>query len=279
MKRLSMLKLLTIVALLSVTLSANSTQDEKIKSFFSRAVSASKDYTLQKIEILKKESIKEAKGFIAYFVQMDLILNAKKRVISVNDIVFSNGEVLTKDLLDVETKRSIKSSLTLDIDESFYDEAHLIVGSLNAKYKLLVFSDPLCPSCMEAIPDMINFVKKNQKRFGLFYYNFPLPSHKGSKTLVKASIVAKKQGIQDVTLKVYEEVFHLEKTDEQSILDEFNKVLKTKITIQDITEQSVVDRLKADIEKANSVWIKGTPTLFINGKRDMSKKAYMKMEE
>lgn len=270
------LKLLTILVALNISLWANP-EEEKVLSFFKNAIAASADYELKKIVILKKEPLEEAKGFHAYFVKIDLTLKAKKKDISISDIVFTNGEVLTKDFLYLETKKSMKNSLTLDVDASFYDKAHLIEGSIEAKNKLLVFSDPLCPSCMEVIPELIHFTKENSKDFALYYYNFPLSIHKGADTLVKAMIKAKQDGVKDITLKVYEEVFELEKTDEQSVLDTFNKAIGTKYTLAQIDTKEIRAILEQDIQKAKDILVKGTPTLFINGKRDMSKKAYKDM--
>jgi protein-disulfide isomerase len=130
---------------------------------------------------------------------------------------------------------------------------------------------------MEVIPELIHFTKENSKDFALYYYNFPLSIHKGADTLVKAMIKAKQDGVKDITLKVYEEVFELEKTDEQSVLDTFNKAIGTKYTLAQIDTKEIRAILEQDIQKAKDILVKGTPTLFINGKRDMSKKAYKDM--
>jgi protein-disulfide isomerase len=90
-------------------------------------------------------------------------------------------------------------------------------------------------------------------------------------------IKAKQDGVKDITLKVYEEVFELEKTDEQSVLDTFNKAMGTKYTLVQIDTKEIRAILEQDIQKAKDILVKGTPTLFINGKRDMSKKAYKDM--
>jgi protein-disulfide isomerase len=270
-----MLKLLTILAITSVSLYANS-EEEKILNFFKEAVSSSKQYTLENITIVNKQDLEEVKDFRAYSVKIDLKLEGKDKKITLNDIVFTNGVVFTKDFLYLDSRNSIKDNLSPDVDNSFYDKSHLIEGSLNAKNKLLVFSDPLCPSCMDLIPDLIQFVRANEKDFALFYYSFPLSSHVGSKTLVKASIVAKKSN-KDLLINMYNEAFDLEKTDEPSVLETFNKAMKTNLSLEDINRQEIVEMMENDIKKARNLMIKGTPTLYVNGKKDLTKKIYKTM--
>lgn len=275
MKRSLTLKLLMSLAILSINLHAVSEED-KVLDFFKEAINSSSQYTLTNIKILNKQDVKEIKDFRAYSVKIDLKLVGKDKTISLNDIVFTNGSVLSKDFLFLDSRRSIKDNISPDIDESFYNQSHFIEGSFEAVNKLVVFSDPLCPSCMDVIPDVIKFVRAHPKDFALFYYNFPLSIHKGAKTLVKASIVAKKFN-KDVLLKLYEEALDLEKTDEVSVLALFNKIMGTKLTLEEINQKEVVDFMESDIELAKDYMVRGTPTLYINGKKDLTKIAYKKM--
>lgn len=271
-----MLKLLMSIAILSTNIYAVS-DNEKIIDFFKEAIANSKNYELKDIQIVKSEPVAKARGFQAYFVKMVLLLKTQNKEIVLNDIVFSNGSLIAKDFLSMQNRKSIKSRLTLDVDATFYDKEHLLEGSFDAKNKLVVFSDPLCPFCMEYVPEIIHYVKEHPKDFALFYYNFPLSIHPGAKTLSKAIMYAEEQGIKDVTLKVYEEAFDVVRANPQSVLDAFNTFMGTKFTLEQINQKHIQSRLDNDMRRGNSIMIKGTPTLFINGKIDLTKQAYKTM--
>lgn len=270
-----MLKLLTILALISVNLNANN-EEEQVLSFFKDAISASKQYSLDNIQVTNKQDLDDVKGFRAYSVKIDLKLEGKDKIITLNDMVFTNGVVFSKDFLYLDTRTSIKDAIAPNADASFHKESHLIEGSRNAQHKLLVFSDPLCPSCMELLPELIDFVRANPKQFGLYYYNFPLSIHEGAKTLVKATMVAKKSD-KNIIKKVYQEAFDFDKTDEVSVLEAFNKAMGTQLTLEDINKQEIVSLMEKDIKKAKDIMVRGTPTLYIDGKKDVTKQAYKDM--
>ena len=276
-----MLKLLTITIVLSSTLfSAEAVLDidKKIVSFLEKAIAPNENYKFEKITILKKDDLKDAAGWKVYFVRIDLsLIKQEGKKVSVNDIVFTNGKILSKDFLDVSNGRSIKSNLSLDITATAYNKEHLLAGNFNAPNKLVIFSDPLCPFCMDFVPEVIADVQKNPETFALFYYHFPLSIHPAAPTLIKAMLVAEEKGEKDVVKKVYDEVFDFKTTDEQVILDEFNKALKTNLTVAEINKESILKKLKFDHEYATNLMINGTPTIYLNGKKDETKTSYRKL--
>lgn len=273
-----MLRLLTITALSSSLLfSAESSAvlDKKVVSFLEKAISPNESYKFDKIVILKKDDLKDMKDWKVYFVRIDLFLiKQQDKKISVNDIVFTNGKILSKDFIDLSSGKSIKSTLSLDMDVSAYNKEHLIAGNIDAPNKIVVFSDPLCPFCMDFVPEVINDVEKNPETFALFYYHFPLTIHPAAPTLVKAMMVAEEKGEKSVIKKVYNEIFDAKTTDEKIILDAFNAALKTSVTVAEINQPSILKKLKADEEFANNLMVNGTPIVYLNGKKDESKRMY-----
>lgn len=276
-----MLKLLTITIALSSLLFAAETfvdTDKKVVSFLEKAIAPNENYKFEKITILKKDDLKDAPGWKVYFVRIDLtLIKQEGKKVSVNDIVFTNGKILSKDFVDVNNGKSIKSSLSLDITATAYNKEHLLAGNFNAPNKLVVFSDPLCPFCMDFVPEVIADVQKNPETFALFYYHFPLTIHPAAPTLIKAMLVAEAKGEKDVIKKVYEEVFDFKTTDEQFILDAFNKALKTNLTVEEINKEPILQKLKFDHEYATNLMINGTPTIYLNGKKDETKTGYRKL--
>ncbi|WP_333804295.1 DsbA family protein [Sulfurospirillum sp.] len=274
-----MLKLLTtIIALSSLSLFAadiNAELDQKVTTFLQKAVSTNESYTFEKAIILKKEEMKDLAGWMVYFVRIDLKLTKQEgKKISVNDIVFTNGKILSKDFVDINSGRSIKGSYSLDVEASAYNKEHLLAGDFNAPHKIVVFSDPLCPFCMDFVPEVIADVQKHPETFALFYYHFPLNIHPAAPTLVKAMLLAEIQGDKEIVQKVYKEFFDIKESDEKAILGIFNKALNKNFTVAQINQAHIIKQLDSDQELANNLMVNGTPTIYFDGKKDDTKRTY-----
>ena len=276
-----MLKLLTIlITLSSVSLFAadvSSDLDAKVITFLQKAIAPNESYTFDKVVILKKEEMKDLSGWMVYFVRIDLNLTKQEgKKLSVNDMVFTNGKILSKDFADLNNGRSIKSNYALDIDATAYNKEHLIAGHINAPHKIVVFSDPLCPFCMDFVPEVVADVEKYPETFALFYYHFPLNMHPAAPTLVKAMLLAEEKGDHDIVKKVYKEFFDIKESDEKAILDIFNKALNKNFTVEQINQAHILQRLSLDQELANALMVNGTPTIYLDGKKDDTKRMYRK---
>ncbi len=274
-----MLRLLSIILISSAIANAKTTE-EKIISFINKAVSTGNGYKFKKAQIIHKEVVPSNKNWNAYFLKLDLQIPSKHKNISVKDIIFSNGKLISKDFIDINSGRSIKGSFSFPATPEMYDKEHLLIGNANAKNKLILFSDPQCPFCMEYVPELLEWMKKHTKNFALYYYHFPLNIHPASKTLVKAELAAQKLGLMskvDLSHKVYTELFDFKNNSEKSVLEAFNKVFKTHLTKEQINAKDIVDRLNGDIRVANNLMIRGTPTLYVNGKKDPTRALYKKL--
>lgn len=267
-----------MLKLLMIGLSSNlifATQiDDKVLKFLSKSVQATKSYTIKNISLTGNQDIEIMPGWKVYFVQIDLDLVGKNKSITITDKIFTNGDIVARDLLDLNTVKSLKNSFVPGFDEKFYNDSNIIAGNVNATNKLAVFSDPLCPFCMNFMPDIINFVQKYPEQFVLYYYHFPLNIHPNSPTLIKASLVAKKQGVKDVDIKVYEEAFDFEKKDDKLVLEAFNKVMGTKITLGELNQKDILKHLEDDKKIVDALGLNGTPRLFTNGKIDSHRIVY-----
>lgn len=276
-----MLKLLTSLALSSSLLfgtDAGVDLDKKVTVFLTKAIAPNENYKLDKMTILKKEEMKELQGWKVYFMRVDLTLTKQEgKKVTVNDIIFTDGKVISKDLLDINNGKSYKAGLSLDLDAKAYTKEHLLAGNFNAPNKLVIFSDPLCPFCMDFVPEVIRDVEKNPETFALFYYHLPLSSHPAAQGLVRAMLVAEEKGEKDIVKRVYNEVFDLKVADDAEILKAFNAALKTTITPSEIVQDHIVKRMKADQEYAINMMVNGTPTIYVNGKKDDEKTSYRKL--
>ena len=192
-------------------------------------------------------------------------------------IWFSNGETISPDLLNLKSGRSYKTTVTPSFTEEFYKKENLIYGNANAKHRVAIFSDPLCPFCRRFVPEAIKKMKKEPNKFAIYYYHFPLASlHPAAVDLVKAAVVAEMQGKKDVVLKLYTVDVKANEKDVNKILAAFNSVFKTKITPADLKSEAVMKHIKSDMNIASELMVNGTSTMFFDDKLDKSKRKFEK---
>lgn len=273
MMRLSMLKLLTIASLLSISANGNDLE-KKLFNYEKQRISSNPAVTLKDVKLVFSKDLGD--GWKGYLYNLSLTYQGKN--INTNDIVFSNGSQVTSELRKIsglDYKRLMHPTLS----SKYYDPKRLIAGNPNAKNKLVVFSDPLCPNCVDDIPEIIKTVKANPSVFALYYFSFPLDMHPTAKALVKASKVAEKNGLKDMTYRLYTAKFEkqfnpYQEKNEQKALDAFNKIFKTNITMGELNNAKIVADLDNDMKLANEAFVNGTPTLFLNGEIDVTRSAY-----
>lgn len=270
MKNIS--RLLTAGIVLSTTLFAN-TSDENIIKFEKDRIAQNPSVKVEEVSINTKKEL-PLSGWYGYI--LDVKAKVQNKEINAKDIIFSNGKYIAMDLIDAQTSKSLKALVTPNLTADYYDESKLIAGNHNAKDKLVVFSDPLCPFCMEYIPDVIEHVNKNKDTIALYYYNFPLLRlHPAAGTLSKLAELAKEKGLKDVELKVYttkwEKDFDSDSKDDSVILKSFNKVFKTNFTLEDVSKKQIQDIISKDVKMGEDVMVQGTPTIFVNGIKDTNK--------
>jgi thiol:disulfide interchange protein DsbC len=265
-------KILSVSILLAVSLYAD---DNAVVEFEKKRVSQNPNVQIKDVKINTKKELPLA-GWSGYI--LDVEANVQGKVINAKDIVFSDGKYITLDLFDSANGKSLKDLVTPNLSDKYHDDAKLIAGNKNAKDKLVIFSDPLCPFCKDYVPDVIKYVKKNSDDIALYYYNFPLQIHPAATPLSKLIEIAKHKGIKDAELKAYEtnwEPYFDEKTtDEKKILEAFNKEFKTSIKIEELASKDMSAIIEKDLAMGDEVMVAGTPTIFVNKVKDSSKLKY-----
>ncbi len=278
---LSMLKLLTIISLLSISFSTNlfaKTFEEKLIKFEKQRVARNPRIKINEVKLFFKKDLKQD-GWVGYV--FDIALEAKGKKINVKDMLFSNRKMIAPDLINIKNNISFKRLMYPKLDSKYYDKKFLIAGDASAKHKMVVFSDPLCPNCVNTIPELIRDVKKNPKKIALYYIHMPLSMHPTAKTLVKASIFAHKKGIKNVDYKVYTAEFEKDfdaykEKDNKKVLAIFNKKLKTNFTMKQINSKEIKDELKYGLKLSDDALVQGTPTIFFDGEIDPMRNKYLK---
>lgn len=268
-------KILSLSVLLSASLfAANS--DDAVVQFEKTRVSQNPNVKVIDIKINTKKEL-PLSGWNGYI--LDVQANVQGKDVNVKDILFSDGKYISLELIDANSGKSLKDMVTPNLTQKYYEKSKLIAGNANAKDKIVIFSDPLCPFCIDYVPDVINYVNKNSDKVALYYYHFPLIGlHPAAAPLSKIIEVAKTKGLKDVELKVYqtnwEPYFNVKSTDEKVILDAFNKEFKTNIKLEEINTKEINENLQKDMSMGEDVMVQGTPTIFVNGVKDSSRQKY-----
>ena len=273
---MKLIKTFTALLLLCTTLFANSSIDSSVIEFEKSRFAQNERVKIKDISINMKKEL-PMKGWFGYIIDLDV--NFAGKDVKAKDVIFSDGKVISPELFDINSGESLKELIRPPLSTSYYDKSKLIAGSSSATNKLVIFSDPLCPFCMDYVPDVINYVKKNSESFALYYYHFPLLRiHPASNALTKLMAIGKHKGIKDIELKVYEanwDIYFSEKeTNQKKILEAFNKLFNTKITIEELDKKEIAEEISKDITMGEEALVQGTPTIFVNGEYDKTKLKY-----
>ena len=251
--------------------------DDMIIEFERQRILSTNRFTIREVSInFKKDFLNGWTGYI-----LDLKLNANGKEVNTKDILFTDGKIVSPEILNMDTTLSMRNDLSPEIPNSYYKDSKIIAGNKNAVNKLVVFSDPLCPFCTSYMPKIIKFVNDNPDNIALYYYHFPLLNiHPAAKTISLAMSVLENKSVKidNLALKIYQADFkkHFEATelDEAKILKGFNAELKTNVTLDEINEKNIHIDLKDDAKKAEDMLVGGTPTIFVNGKLDNTRELY-----
>lgn len=276
---LSMPKLSATTLLLCANVFAAS--DADVLGFLKKGIASNPNVSNVQLEINGKKAVPQMRDWQAYFVSIeaDVKQGNDNRHINQNGTYFVSGDILATELVNLKTGARYNDTLAPDLSAQAYSKNNLISGTVKSKYKVAIFSDPLCPFCRRYVPEALSYMMKYPTVFGVYYYHFPLPSlHPAAITLTKAAIAAEQSGMKNVTMRLYTVEINANESDENKILDAFNKTFKSKLTLADIRRPSVGKQYESDQKMAQSAMVAGTPTVFFDGKKDPSKNKYKEIK-
>jgi len=274
----SMLKLLATTLFLSSFLRADASNTQ-VEDFLKKSFSNNQNIKSINIKVADKVEVKEYKGWNAYIVELDAILKKDNRQITQKMVWFSNGTVITKEIFDLTSAKDLNDFIKVPFKDEYYNKANLIYGNANAKHKVVIFSDPLCPFCKEFVPEAIEYMKKDPNMFAVYYYHLPLENlHPASVELAKAAVALELKGAKDVILNLYKVNIDSKEKSNEVILKEFNKVMNSNITMVDLLSAEVIKHFKNDLKTADSLMVNGTPTMFLDGVLDKTKMKYKEVK-
>lgn len=274
MRKLLVMMLLTMTAMVTIACSAKENVDEKaILKFVKNQVVKNKDVKVLGITVIERKNVKELPGWEVLLVTLQLEYNNQK--LNAPETFFVRDNVITPVLVDLKTGVNYRDDIKPTVSNEVYDKNHLLAGNANAKHKILVFSDPLCPFCQEIIPELLNAAKVNPDVMAVYYYHLPLKQiHPASAVLTRIMEVAQKQGKNDLIAKMYTLQIDPNDTNETNLINIVKDQTGFGVTQAQINSPEISNALTHDEQVASRLMVTGTPTIYIDGKLDKLREGF-----
>lgn len=168
-------------------------------------------------------------------------------------------------LLLQKTARKQAVIAMLEISQQIDISGSPVLGDLSAPVTIAVYDDFECPYCAKAVPLFKQVVEKYAGQVKLVFKNFPLGNHRNARNAALTALAADRQGkfweVHDLLFENYNSL-NPKKIDNlaaQSGLD--MKQLK-----KDRIDPDLNELLNRDINEGSAIGVRGTPTVFINGR-------------
>jgi protein-disulfide isomerase len=138
-------------------------------------------------------------------------------------------------------------------------------GPENAPVTVFEFADFECPHCRDAVPKVDAMLAAYPDKVRFVYKSFTLPFHVHGEPAAKAAFAAGKQGkFWEMEHLLFERQQNLEASD----LERYAQILKLDVAKwkTDMDSPDVAARIAHDHELGDSLKLKGTPTIYMNGR-------------
>jgi len=267
-----MSKLLMSTIAITVALSADMSEKDLTK-YFKKYIVKNPSAKVVGVDILDIRRVKDHKEWKAYLTIMNI--NHQGKDVAVPQTVFVNGDLIASKLVDFKRNMDYGKEIKPKVPNSLYDNAHLLFGNRDAKHKILVFSDPQCPYCMEVVPEIIKATKEHPETFALYYYHYPLLRlHPVSGVLVRIMYIAQELGRMDVVERLYSLQINPHETNVDKIIEAVKKHTGFVVTKESLDDKKVLDAIEHDEKSANRMMVTGTPTIYMDGEWDKMRDRY-----
>jgi protein-disulfide isomerase len=143
-------------------------------------------------------------------------------------------------------------------------------GMPTARVTIEEFSDFQCPACGGLEPGLRRVMKDYEDRVQFIFRNYPLQMHKYAFLAARAAEAA---GTQGKFWEMHDLIYDNQKewSDSMEPRVQFDSyATRLGLDVQrfkaDMERQDLADRIKADFLRGNSLGVKGTPTVYLNGR-------------
>ncbi len=138
-------------------------------------------------------------------------------------------------------------------------------GPDDAPVTIVEFADFECPHCREAVGQIDAVLAAHPDKIRLVYKTYTLPFHVHGEPAARAAMAAGIQGkFWEMEHLLFERQQHLEDAD----LQRYAQMLKLDIARwkADVDSAAVKDRVSKDRSLGEEMKLKGTPTIYVNGR-------------
>ena len=165
---------------------------------------------------------------------------------------------------------STKSRTVQEISYSFIVQINTknspFLGKKDAQVEVVIFSEFQCPHCSRLGPLFEQILENNPETVKIVYKNFPIRGHNNAKPAALAALAAHKQGkFWEYHDELYANMRQLGPEKYQEIAE--NLKLDLEKFKKDQTAPEVIKQLETDLQDAKLAGVRGTPTIFINGRK------------
>jgi len=272
-----MSKLLSLTALATLSLNAGMDVDD-VKDYIKHHMVKNDQVKVESVEVIDSQALDAPKGWEVYFVNIHANVKKSKTVIDkvvVPETLFVKDGYFVPTLINMETGEDYKRILKPKLKNEIYEAKHLMAGNKDAKHKIVVFSDPQCPFCQTIVPKLYTAAVENPNIFALYYYHFPLLRiHPVSDIISRAMIIEQEKGNFKKVVDMYSFKINPREVNATKVLAKLNKEYNLNITEDQLDTDSINEELKFDKKMSTKSMVAGTPTVYIDGVWDPSRKKY-----
>lgn len=162
-------------------------------------------------------------------------------------------------------KNKTLQSITIELTENIDVQGSPFKGPQAAPVTVAVFSDFQCPYCARLVPVFDRVIEQYPRQVKIVFKHFPLRNHAFAVKAAQASIAAHQQGkfwqFHDLLFKHYKQISDKKIEEIRTQLglsaDQFQKDMKAPGTMA---------RIRSDAGNGRDAGVRGTPTVFVNGK-------------
>ena len=271
-----MSKLLTAATITTAIVSAQGVDKAQLLTYIKSDVVRNPQVKVEDLEIIEKKQEKALPGWDVYLTVMKLKFQGKE--LKIPETIFVNGDLVTGRLFSLKEKKEYRNLIRPNVPDSLYDDAHLLYGKKDAAHKIIVFSDPMCPFCRQTVPGLLKAAKEHPDKIALYYYHLPLLQiHPVSGILTRIMHVAQKKGKKEALEKFYDLKIGFRETNTTKVLQAVQKHTGLSVSQEEIDAKEVKEAIKHDEDAASRLMVKGTPTIYIDGKWDKNRDGYKKL--
>lgn len=196
-----------------------------------------------------------------FYFQKKLELRLEELRGQVNELNVSI-KTITKELDNLQGKEDYAKVYDIDIGDS------VVFGPKDAPVTIVEFVDFQCPYCSRFHPLVLEALKAYPDKVKAVIKNYPLPFHKEALPAAKAAFAA---GEQDK----YWEMANAILSDNSNLNEKTYRGLAAKIGLDaqkflnDLKDKDVLwqENIRKDIALGNQAEVRGTPTIYINGRK------------